>query len=402
MNTHEELEQKYAVLFPHLNERQQHLVAAADAERLGRGGIALVARASGFTRPTLYKAIRDLHRPPLPLDRVRHPGAGRKKLLQNDPYLLQALEALLDPDARGDPMSPLRWTCKSTRQLAQALSSGGHPVSHEKVAQLLHQLGYSLQANAKTQEGKQHPDRDAQFRYIAERSQYLLARRWPVVSVDTKKKELVGNYANSGQTWLPTGEPEPVDSHDFPDPSVPKAVPYGVYDEQHNQGWVSVGCSHDTSSFAVASIRRWWQEMGQELYLEARHVLICADSGGSNGYRLRLWKVELQRWATEVALDVTVCHYPPGTSKWNKIEHRLFSHIAMNWRGRPLRSYQVIVNLIGATTSETGLRVQAELDTEVYPEKVKVSDEQMAAVQLYPHYFHGEWNYTIKHQAANV
>ena len=398
MNTREDLEQRYALLFPHLNERQQHLVAAADAKRLGRGGIALVARASGFARPTLYRALRELPRPPLPLERIRHPGAGRKPLVEQDPHLLRALEALLEPDTRGDPMSPLRWTCKSTRQLAQALARTGHPVSHEKVAQLLRHLGYSLQANAKTQEGKQHPDRDAQFGYLGSRSQYFLARRWPVVSVDTKKKELVGNYANSGQEWLPAGEPEAVDSHDFPDPHVPKAVPYGVYDEQHNLGWVSVGCSHDTASFAVASIRRWWQEMGRELYPEAGQVLICADSGGSNGYRLRLWKVELQRWATEAALDVTVCHYPPGTSKWNKIEHRLFSHIAMNWRGRPLRSYQVVVNLIGATTSDTGLRVQAELDTEVYPEKVRVSDDQLAAVHLYPHYFHGEWNYTIKHE----
>jgi DNA-binding phage protein len=398
MSTQEELEQKYAVLFPHLNERQQHLLAAADAEQLGRGGIALVARASGFARPTLYKARRDLHRPPLPLERVRRPGAGRKKLEEHDPQLLQALETLIAPDSRGDPMSPLRWTCKSTRQLAQALTRSGHPVSHEKVAQLLRALDYSLQANAKTQEGKQHPDRDGQFRYIERRSRCFLARHCPVVSVDTKKKELVGNYANSGQEWQPAGAPEAVGTHDFPDPDVPKAVPYGVYDEQHNLGWVSVGCSHDTASFAVASIRRWWQEMGLELYPDATRLLICADSGGSNGYRIRLWKVELQRWASEVGLDITVCHYPPGTSKWNKIEHRLFSHIAMNWRGRPLRSYQVIVNLIGATTNDSGLQVQAELDTELYPKKVKVSDDDMAAVNLYPHYFHGEWNYTIRHQ----
>ena len=402
MSTHEELEQKYSRLFPHLNERQQHLVAASDAQRLGRGGIALVARASGFSRPTLYRAIRDLRRPPLPVERVRHPGAGRKALVEHDPLLVQALEALIDPDTRGDPMSPLRWTCKSTRQLAEALSRGGHPVSHEKVAQLLRQLNYSLQANAKTREGKQHPDRDAQFRYIQARSKYFLARRWPVLSVDTKKKELVGNYANSGQEWLPAGEPEMVGMHDFPDPHVPKAVPYGVYDERHDLGWVSVGCSHDTASFAVESIRRWWQGMGGELYPEAEQVLIAADSGGSNGYRLRLWKVELQRWADEAGLDVTVCHYPPGTSKWNKIEHRLFSHVTMNWRGRPLLNYQVVVNLIGATTTETGLRVQAEWDTEVYPAKVKVSDEQMATVHLHPHYFHGEWNYTIKHNRANV
>jgi hypothetical protein len=397
MDTYEQLEQKYSQLFPHLTERQQHLVAASDAERLGRGGISLVARASGFSRPTLYRAIRDLRRPPLPVERVRRPGGGRKRLVEHDPQLLQALEALINPDTRGDPMSPLRWTCKSTRQLAQALSRGGHPVSHALVAQLLHQLDYSLQANAKTQEGKQHPDRDAQFRYIQARSRYFLSRRWPVVSVDTKKKELVGNHGNSGQEWLPEGQPEQVAVHDFRDPDVPKAVPYGVYDERHDAGWVSVGCSHDTASFAVESIRRWWQAMGSELYPEAVEVLICADSGGSNGYRLRLWKVELQRWADETGLDVTVCHYPPGTSKWNKIEHRLFSHITMNWRGRPLLNYRVVVNLIGATTTATGLQVQAELDTKVYPDKVKVPDEQMATVRLHPHYFHGEWNYTIKH-----
>jgi hypothetical protein len=397
MSTQEELEQKYAVLFPHLNERQQHLLAAADAEQLGRGGIALVARV-GFRAPHAVQGASGLAPSPLPLERVRRPGAGRKKLEEHDPQLLQALETLIAPDSRGDPMSPLRWTCKSTRQLAQALTRSGHPVSHEKVAQLLRALDYSLQANAKTQEGKQHPDRDGQFRYIERRSRCFLARHWPVVSVDTKKKELVGNYANSGQEWQPAGAPEAVGTHDFPDPDVPKAVPYGVYDEQHNLGWVSVGCSHDTASFAVASIRRWWQEMGLELYPDATRLLICADSGGSNGYRIRLWKVELQRWASEVGLDITVCHYPPGTSKWNKIEHRLFSHIAMNWRGRPLRSYQVIVNLIGATTNDSGLQVQAELDTELYPKKVKVSDDDMAAVNLYPHYFHGEWNYTIRHQ----
>jgi Rhodopirellula transposase DDE domain len=398
MDTYEQLEQKYSQLFPHLTERQQHLVAASDAERLGRGGISLVARASGFSRPTLYRALRDLRRPPLPVERVRRPGAGRKRLVEHDPQLLQALEALINPDTRGDPMSPLRWTCKSTRQLAQALSRSGHPVSHELVAQLLHQLDYSLQANAKTQEGKQHPDRDAQFRYLQARSKYFLSQHWPVVSVDTKKKELVGNYGNSGQEWLPAGQPEQVAVHDFRDPRVPKAVPYGVYDERYDAGWVSVGCSHNTASFAVESIRRWWQAMGSELYPEAAEVLICADSGGSNGYRLRLWKVELQRWADETGLDVTVCHYPPGTSKWNKIEHRLFSHITMNWRGRPLLNYRVVVNLIGATTTATGLQVQAELDTKVYPDKVKVPDEQMAAVRLHPHYFHGEWNYTVKHQ----
>jgi hypothetical protein len=402
MSTVDELEHKYALLFPHLNERQQHLVAALDAEQLGRGGVALISRVTGFSRPTVYRAIRGLHQRPLPVERIRQPGAGRKELVERDPQLIRVLETLIDPDTRGDPMSPLRWTCKSTRQLAEVLTAQGHPVSHAKVAQLLHDLHYSLQGNAKTKEGQQHPDRDAQFRYIQRRGKYFLGRGWPVISVDTKKKELVGNHANSGQEWQPEGEPEQVDVHDFPDPDVPKAVPRGVYDLQHNLGWVTVGCSHDTASFAVESIRRWWREMGQALYPQGEQALICADSGGSSGYRIRLWKVELQRWANETGLDVTACHYPPGTSKWNKIEHRLFSYITMNWRGRPLLSYRVVVNLIAATTTAAGLRVQADLDTEVYPTKVKVSDEQLATVDLHPHHFHGEWNYTIKHQTENV
>jgi hypothetical protein len=402
MSTTDELGHKYALLFPHLNERQRHLVAASDAEQLGRGGISLVARATGFSRPTIYRAIRNLQQPPLPGERIRQPGAGRKEAVAHDPQLLPILEALIDPDTRGDPMSPLRWTCKSTRQLADLLTAQGHPISHMKVAQLLHALHYSLQGNAKIKEGKQHPDRDAQFRYIHRRGKSFLGRGWPVISVDTKKKELVRNYANSGQEWQPAGEPVEVDVHDFPDPDVPKAVPRGVYDLKHNLGWVTVGCSHDTASFAVESIRRWWREMGHALYPQAEQILICADSGGSNGYRYRLWKVELSRWANETGLDVTVCHYPSGTSKWNKIEHRLFSYITMNWRGRPLTSYQVVVNLIAATTTDTGLRVEADLDTDVYPLKVKVTDDQLANIHLHPHHFHGEWNYTIKHQVANV
>jgi hypothetical protein len=402
MSTTDDLAQKYALLFPHLNERQQHLVAALDAEQLGRGGVSLVGRVTGFSRPTIYRAIQNLHQRPLPVDRIRQPGAGRKQLTEHDPHLIQALEALIDPDTRGDPMSPLRWTCKSTRHLANLLTAQGHPVSHMKVAQLLHAMHYSLQGNAKTKEGKQHPDRDAQFCYIDRHAKSFMRCGQPVISVDTKKKELIGNHANSGQEWQPAGEPEEVDVHDFPDPAVPKAVPRGVYDVQHNLGWVTVGCSHDTASFAVESIRRWWREMGQALYPQGEKVLICADSGGSNGYRIRLWKLELQRWANETGLDVTVCHYPPGTSKWNKIEHRLFSYITMNWRGRPLVSYQVVVNLIGGTTTERGLRVQADLDTTIYPLKVKVTDEQLATMDLHPHHFHGEWNYLIKHQAVNL
>jgi hypothetical protein len=402
MSATEELQYRFNTLFPHLNERQQHLIAAFDAEQLGRGGIAIVSRVTGFSRPTIYRAIESLSQRPLPVGRVRHSGAGRKALVQCDPQLVQALEALVDPDTRGDPMSPLRWTCKSTRELARLLTVQGHPVSHMTVAQLLHDLHYSLQGNAKTKEGKQHPDRDAQFRYIQRQSQSFLDRGWPVISVDTKKKELVGNYGNSGQEWQPAGQPVGVDVHDFPDPDTPKAVPRGVYDEQHNVGWVTVGCSHDTARFAVESIRRWWGEMGHPLYRRAKGVLVCADSGGSNGYRLRLWKLELQRWANESGLDVTVCHYPPGTSKWNKIEHRLFSQITMNWRGRPLESYQVVVNLIGATTTETGLRVRADFDKEFYPTKVKVTKSELAMMDLYPHKFHGEWNYSINHQTTSV
>jgi Rhodopirellula transposase DDE domain len=402
MGANEQLEQRYRWLFPHLNERQQHLVAAADAQQLGQGGVARVSGLTGFSRPTIYRAVEDLARPPLPVERVRHSGAGRKTLVEHDPRLVQALEALIDPDTRGDPMSPLRWTCKSTRQLARLLTAQGHPVSHMTVAQLLHGLRYSLQGNAKTKEGKQHPDRDTRFRYIQRQGESFLSRGRPVISVDTKKKELVGNYKNSGQEWQPEGCPVAVDVHDFPDPDIPKAVPRGVYDPGLNLGWVTVGCSHDTACFAVESIRRWWREMGHPLYPRAGEVLICADSGGSNGYRIRLWKLELQRWADETGLDVTVCHYPPGTSKWNKIEHRLFSHISMNWRGRPLVSYQVIVNLIGATTTQAGLRVQADLDTDFYPTKVKVTDKQLATVDLNPHRFHGEWNYTIKHRRGSV
>ncbi len=402
MSTTEKRQHKFDTLFPHLNERQQHVVAAFDAQQLGRGGISIVSGVTGFSRPTIYRAIESLSQRPLPVGRVRHSGAGRKALVQCDPQLLQALEALVEPDTRGDPMSPLRWTCKSTRELARLLTAQGHPVSHMTVAQLLHDLHYSLQGNAKNKEGKQHPVRDAQFRYIQRQGKSFLVRGWPVISVDTKKKELVGNYGNSGQEWQPAGQPVEVDVHDFPDPDTPKAVPRGVYDEQHNEGWVTVGCSHDTSSFAVESIRRWWREMGHPLYRRAEGVLVCADSGGSNGYRLRLWKVELQRWANESGLDVTVCHYPPGTSKWNKIEHRLFSQITMNWRGRPLESYKVVVNLIGATTTETGLQVRADFDKGFYPTKVKVTESELAMVDLHPHNFHGEWNYSINHKTTSV
>jgi hypothetical protein len=311
------------------------------------------------------------------------------------------LERLVDPVTRGDPQSPLRWTCKSTRQLARTLTARGYTVSYRVVGELLRALGYSLQANAKTLEGRRHPDRNAQFEYLNTQVQTYLAKRWPVISVDAKKKELVGRYHQGGQEWQPQGQPEPVNVHDFPDPQLGKAIPYGIYDVGRNLGWVNVGCDHDTASFAVESIRRWWTHMGSALYKKAKRLLICADSGGSNGYRVRLWKVELQELADTLGIEVTVCHLPPGTSKWNKIEHRLFSHISLNWRGRPLVSHEVIVALIGATTTQTGLRVEAQLDRRPYPTRVEISDEQLAQVQLRPHQFHGEWNYSILPRRAN-
>jgi len=392
----QDLQEKYAAIFPRLNERQRRLVAAADALCLGRGGVSQVARASKLSRTTIHRGIVELDTSAQGDTRIRHAGGGRQRVVEHNPALLTALEALVEPATRGDPMSPLRWTCKSTRQLAAALGQQGYTLRPPTVATLLYDLGYSLQANAKTREGASHPDRDRQFRYLnAYVKRYLHSQR-PVISVDTKKKELVGSYKNAGQTWRPKGDPEPVNMHDFPDKKLGKAVPYGVYDIGHNVGWVNVGCDHDTASFAIESIRRWWVQMGQPLYPRVRTLLICADSGGSNGYRVRLWKRELQRLADTIGLDITVCHLPPGTSKWNKIEHRLFAHISMNWRAQPLTSHEVIVELIGATTTQSGLRVEAQLDTNVYPTEIHVSDEEMAALHITPHAFHGEWNYTVK------
>ena len=395
MMTDPVLAAKLAVVLPHLNERQRRLLLAAEARAIGVGGISRVARAAGVSRQTIHTGMHDLDQADLPASRVRRPGGGRKAAPTHDPTLLADLEALVDPDTRGDPMSPLRWTCKSTRQLAAALAERGHRVSHQTVAALLRAADYSLQAPVKTLEGTQHPDRDAQFRYLNDQTKAFLAQGWPVVSVDTKKKELVGTFKNGGRDWQPQGQPERVNVHDFPDPALGKAIPYGIYDVGRNTGWVSVGRDHDTAAFAVASLRRWWQVVGHAAYPQATHVLICADGGGSNGSRLRLWQVELQRLATELGLEVTVGHLPPGTSKWNKIEHRLFAHISLNWRGRPLVSHEVIVELIGATTTTTGLRVQAELDPGVYPTKVKVLDDAMTALHLTPHPFHGEWNYSF-------
>jgi hypothetical protein len=389
------LAERYTGLLPYLNERQRRLYLAVEARGLGHGGVARVARATGVSRPTIRQGLRELTDPSAVSERVRQPGGGRKKLTERDPTLLRDLEALVEPDSRGDPMSPLRWTCKSTRQLAAALVGAGHRVSHTVVAELLNRAGYSLQAPTKTLEGRQHPDRDAQFRYLNEQVKASLEAGQPVVSVDAKKKELVGAFKNGGREWQPQGRPERVNVHDFPDPHLGKAIPYGIYDVGRNTGWVTVGQDHDTASFAVASLRRWWQAVGTGAYPAAERLLICADGGGSNGYRVRLWKVELQRFADRSGLTVTVCHLPPGTSKWNKIEHRLFAHISMNWRGRPLVSHEVIVDLIGATTTQAGLRVQAELDAGQYPTKIKVSDEEMASLLLTPHAFHGEWNYTL-------
>ena len=395
MITNRQFTTKLKTVLPHLNEKQRRLLLAAEAKALGRGGISRVAQATGVSRVTIYKALKEIKYHPFVSERVRKPGGGRKGIDVYHPDLLKELESLVDPVTRGDPMSPLRWTCKSTRQLSTELVHQGYGVSHVTVAELLHRLDYSLQANAKTLEGAEHQDRDDQFNYINEKVKEFLGRGQPVVSVDTKKKELVGQFKNGGKEWQPKGEPEEVEIHDFATSESPKVIPYGIYDIGKNMGWVNVGCDHDTASFAVASIRRWWLSMGREVYPDAEELLICADGGGSNGYRVRLWKVEVQVLATETRLDITICHFPPGTSKWNKIEHRLFSHISMNWRGRPLVNHEVIVKLIGKTSTRNGLRVKAKLDRRKYPTKVKVSDKEMERVKLKPHSFHGEWNYSI-------
>ena len=395
MITNRQFTTKLKTVLPHLNEKQRRLLLAAEAKALGRGGISRVAQATGVSRVTIYKALKEIKYHPFVSERVRKPGGGRKGIDVYHPDLLKELESLVDPVTRGDPMSPLRWTCKSTRQLSTELVHQGYGVSHVTVAELLHRLDYSLQANAKTLEGAEHQDRGDQFNYINEKVKEFLGRGQPVISVDTKKKELVGQFKNGGREWQPKGEPEEVEIHDFATSESPKVIPYGIYDIGKNMGWVNVGCDHDTASFAVASIRRWWLSMGREVYPDAEELLICADGGGSNGYRVRLWKVEVQGLATETGLGITICHFPPGTSKWNKIEHRLFSHISMNWRGRPLVSHEVIVKLIAKTSTRNGLRVKAKLDRRKYPTKVKVSDKEMERVKLKPHSFHGEWNYSI-------
>jgi len=394
------------LLEPILDEQSRRLWAAAEAQALGRRGVSVVARATGLSRTTIHQGVKDIEGLRKKKDsevgkRIRAPGGGRKPISEHDPTLRQDIERLVQPTTRGDPESPLRWTCKSTRQLAITLQAQGHTVGRQKVADLLAELGYSLQANRKTKEGTDNPDRDAQFNYINKRVAAFLRGDQPVISVDTKKKELVGDFKNAGQEWQPQGGPERVNGHDFPDPELGKVNPYGVYDQGANVGWVSVGTDHDTAEFAVESIRRWWYKMGCVRYPDATQLLITADCGGSNGYRVRLWKVALQKFSNETGLCISVCHFPPGTSKWNKIEHRMFSYISMNWRGRPLVSHETIVNLIGSTTTRTGLTINAELDINRYEKGIHVSDEELKMVNLTKAKFHGEWNYSIAENCSS-
>jgi len=397
VTTEADIRKKYQTLLPVLNERSRRLWAATEADALGRGGMAAVVRATGLAFNTVHRGVRELHEPTtLASDRVRRPGGGRKKATELNPELGRALDRLVEPVTRGDPESPLRWTCKSTRRLAVELKAQGYAISHALVASLLSEQGYSLQGNRKTKEGTSHPDRNAQFEHINGRVQLQLCRHQPAISVDTKKKELVGNFKNNGREWRPKGRPALVKVHDFIDPQRGRAIPYGVYDLGRNVGWVSVGVDHDTAAFAVNTVRRWWREMGQGSYPKAKSLLIIADGGGSNGTRLRLWKWELQRMADRLGMAISVCHLPPGTSKWNKIEHRLFSFISQNWRGQPLLTHATMVNLIANTTTTSGLKVRCVLDTGKYPAKRVVTDAQMASIRLTLAHFHGEWNYTIQ------
>lgn len=394
-----QVERRYQVLAPYLTEQSRRVWAAAEALAIGRGGTAIVSEAAGVSRTTITKAKWEVgRRPSVRPARQRRKGGGRKKLTDTTPTLLEALDVLIDPCTRGDPESPLRWTCKSTYNLAEALQKQGHRVSQRTVYRLLDLLGYSLQANRKTEEGADHPDRDAQFQFIADKVQRFQKNRQPVISVDTKKKENLGNYANAGREWEPCGQPHRVRTHDFPDPQADKACPYGVYDLTRNEGWVSVGISHDTAQFAVASIRRWWYQMGRRRYPQAWKLLITADAGGSNGYRTRLWKIELQKLANELQLTIHVSHFPPGTSKWNKIEHRMFSFITQNWRGRPLDSLATVVNLIANTTTDKGLHIETAIDVTVYTKGIEVTGKEMQSLNIKPEKFHGDWNYIIRPQ----
>jgi len=398
-----DIQRRFRFLSPFLDERMRRLVAAAESESIGYGGVSAVARATSVSRRAITDGIKELRKSKRSKgaaptrSRVRREGAGRKRTTEKDPSLLADLDRLVDPVTRGDPESPLRWTCKSVRHLAEELQREGHSVSYQTVAELLHDLNYSLQANQKTVEGSQHADRNEQFEFINRKAERYLKQGEPVISVDTKKKELVGDFKNAGREWQIKGEPQPVRVHDFEirQPDKGKVAPYGVYDLARNEGWVNVGVDHDTAAFAVESIRRWWRLMGLSSYPEAKRLLITADAGGSNGARVRLWKWELQKLADETGLEISVCHFPPGTSKWNKIEHRLFSFISQNWRGKPLISHEVIINLIAATTSKSGLEVKSALDSNLYPDKIRTSDQQMAELRLKREAFHGDWNYRL-------
>jgi Rhodopirellula transposase DDE domain len=391
----ENLERFFSQVGPLLDERERRLLAAAAAQMIGRGGQAAVARVTGMSRNTIIAGAKELAGGVTSSPRVRRPGAGRPKATDLDPEMLVVLDSLVEPESRGDPMSPLRWTIKSTRVLAGELTRLGHAASSSLVGKMLHYLGYSLQANAKVTEGAQHADRDRQFRYINDVAAAHLGEGQPVISVDCKKHENIGDYANVGAEWEPEGRPSRVGVHDFPDPQAGKALPYGVFDLAANEGWVNVGDHHDTPAFAVASIARWWERMGRHRYPEATKLMITADAGGSNSYRSRAFKVELAKLATAIGLIITVCHMPPGTSKWNKIEHRMFSFISMNWRGKPLTTYRTVVELIAATSTKTGLKVAADLDTGYYPTGVKISDAELAAIPIHRHEWHGDWNYSL-------
>jgi hypothetical protein len=393
-----EIKRRYDLMKPFLNEKTRRLYLAVEATVIGWGGIENVSRDTGASSDTISKGCKELEEGPEAIEsgKIRKSGGGRKKLIDTDPTLLSDLDSLIEPTARGDPESPLRWTCKSTRKLAGSLRTMGHNISHKKVAELLHIQGYSLQSNQKVIEGENHPDRNAQFIFINNRSKLFINHDQPVISVDTKKKENVGNFKNSGREFRLKGNPVKVLVHDFKIPALGKVNPYGVYDISRNEAWVSVGTDHDTSAFAVDSIRQWWNTMGKIAYPDARKLLITADSGGSNGYRVRLWKVELQKLADESGLDISVSHFPPGTSKWNKIEHKLFSFVTQNWRGKPLISHEVIVSLIAATTTQKGLHVECGLDKKIYQKGIKISDNELKEVNIAIEKFHGEWNYTIK------
>ncbi len=396
MGTLSDLTRKLRSIWPHLDERTRRITAANEAMSLGFGGVSLVHRASGLSRQAITRGIREIQSGRvLPQGRVRRSGGGRKSVAVSDPALLETLDAMIEGDTRGDPESPLRWICTSTRAIARQLERNNHSISHVKVGQILHAQHYSLQSNRKTEEGTDHADRNAQFRHISAEVKKYLRQGAPVISVDTKKKELMGNYENKGRQWRPAKEPVHVQGHDFPGPLVPRAYPYGIYDIGRNVGFVKVGTDPDTGAFAVASIRGWWRSEGRGIYAKASRILITADGDGSNGWRLRLWTLELQKFADETGLCVSVCHFPPGTSKWNKIEHRLFSFISSNWRGEPLRDYETIVNLIAKTTTAKGLKVTCRLDRRKYPIGRKVSSEEMKRVNLKPNKFHGEWNYVI-------